>query len=155
MEYTREQVDKMGAGPEIDALIAKHIRNWEFLEVGYWKSSVKGIDQLPDSSTAERQLQLRQWLDQEVIEEITNSNIGEYWIDEPTNFIMLVEDFKPSTDIAAAIQLIERFHRYRAELVMGLHDWAFWTDPHSGIRGRGLDASIPLAICKAALKAIL
>jgi hypothetical protein len=126
MDTKQIDVDKLEAGPELDALIAQKVMGWI----------------LPPHS----------------------SIVGQMWVEPPMGRVHPEGPPPYSTDIAAAWQVVEKFNSWELQ-----HNK--WLISSSGRNpnqysatltrykpegfGAAVSTSMPLAICRAALKAVL
>jgi len=124
------EIDEMVAGPELDRLVAEEVMGWH-LALGDWNSELLRRSQV--------------WLNESgaYMREAENSGIGG-------------RPFKPSTDISAAWEVVERFRQHGGQPLV------YWdADKQRWLAGMGDDFlsdtwsawTAPLAICRAALKA--
>jgi hypothetical protein len=167
MNLTKEEIEALPAGRELDALVAKYVYGYEYLDVGYWQSPKNGIKQLPSQTeTPERQLELEEWLRSPSVRERTDNAVGEYWIDAGRDIILHLEDFSPSTELGTAWEVVEFMNKTHY-----LSTSQYWVEGGSdgGVLGfrftferfktyEGETAAAetaPLALCRAALFTML
>ncbi|MCK5643455.1 MAG: hypothetical protein KAJ19_21775, partial [Gammaproteobacteria bacterium] len=93
--------EQLPPGYELDKVVAAKIMGWEFLDVGYLGMEGEG-------GATPRQIELADWLDKPEIVAITDHSVGDYFIDVASDMIRFTDDFQPSTDIAAAMQVWEK-----------------------------------------------
>jgi hypothetical protein len=93
-EMTRDEILKLEANPETDALVAERVMGWEKIEIKYF-----GSDSTP------RQNELEDWM-----HKVGLCYLGDYFIDIDRDFWIEVENWKPSTDIAAAWEVVKEMN---------------------------------------------
>ena len=114
---TPKEIDKLEAGPELDALVAEHVMGWRW-----------------------------------AVAECEAPSLNDGRCQKPNGAFVL--NFKPSRDIAAAWQAVEKFNNYDWKLESHGEGETF-TIYKDGTHYSGDGAGAPLAICRAALKAML
>ena len=155
-------IETMEAGRCLDAWIAEKVMGWEKFNVEYY-----GTDEC-----SERQYVLRDWM-----KEVELDSVGTYFIDVDSDFWKETRDWKPSTDIAAAWEVVEKLlasEKWETFDLQWFHErsecqpkrplqpwWAIFIpfEPEGGefddwwwASAAGETAQI--AICRAALKAV-
>lgn len=134
---------------QIDALVAEAMGR-EILEVGYFGS--RG-DSLLEPHETPRQVELEEWLDRVGIE-----SIGTYYVDVKADWWREVDEWSPSTDIAAAWEIVDYTKEsYVVKLEYGLwwiDNRVYWKAELRSENGtyKGEDPRMPMAICYAFLK---
>ena len=141
-------IDSMPAGREMDALVAEQVMGWKIVQGSEWNPSREAMDQIPYEP------HLVCWMD---------GTLNLYRpLDNPVHGWSMQEDWYPSSDIAAAWMVVEK--------ISLLHNWDLcpieWKSNYSihtvcfviydsttSYTGKGSTA--PLAICRAALKAVM
>lgn len=128
----------------LDAWVATAVMGWEKFEVGYFGS---------DSSP--RQNELEEWMDKNEIE-----SVGDYFIDVDKDFWIEEEKWKPSSDISAAWEVVEKMEGdwWKMEFLTGIHA-AMFEKPNMKCADQTYHEAtadtMSLAICRASLLAVL
>jgi hypothetical protein len=156
---TKDKILALPAGKELDALIAIHIYGYEYLEIGYYQH--KGPPE--DTSTPERQIELEAWLDKPSVVEQYDNSVGEYWIMEASDLILATNALTPSQNISDAWQVVvamqsKGFYSQHTDLTPDSgQGWWVWHFIKTGLEQvfNGYGSTAPVAICQAALLAIL
>lgn len=143
MELTRERIDNLPAGREMDMLIAEHIWGW-----GWWTCPDAHFDKLNAPNAGAWAPKLG-WTRVEYPSKSVNSSCDHY-----------------STDISAAWTIIEKLENHPNEILSQItrkgwnHEnllWHVWFRECHGVQHDwcAADKSLPLAVCRAALLAVL
>lgn len=164
-------INTMPAGREMDALIAERVMGWELVDNDYYilnrpgdpfyktHPDPAGLVPTRDGKSLGTPSQVK-W--QDLFEELEIHSVGLYWIDPVNRSVVEADNFQPSTDIAAAWQVVERLEAINigVELSHAPDDqWECWslhqTEPNRYESwGQIWADTAPLAICRAALKAM-
>jgi hypothetical protein len=99
---------------EIDARVAEAM-GYEILDVGYLGCSG---DSLLTPHESPRQVELQDWMGS-----VDLDSIGQYYIDVASNWWRGIDDWTPSTDIAAAWQVVEWMNCEKKWIVRVISLW--------------------------------
>ena len=144
----QERTATLKAGRELDDRVAVSVMGWEVFTLSYFGTE----DETP------RMRELHDWLTRVGIE-----SVGVYYIDVERDFWRDSDDFQPSTDIAAAWEVVEKVREHFNFELDGDDVWQVWFRPfrmrdgyrvYYGIAVSDSGDTAPLAICLAALKAV-
>ena len=132
---TNEEIDKMEAGPEMDARMAE-IMGWHVVHCHNF--DITKLDIIPYKP------HLVRW---------HNGSCSLYRpLDNECHGWSMDEQWSPSTNIAAAWEVVEEFD-YNEMCGPSGDEWTYYLEKDSGEYGEARTNTVPLAICRAALKA--
>ena len=133
----------VGVGTRTDARIARKIMGWEVFRCGYF-----GTDE-----ETPRMRELHEWMGRVGLEAV-----GDYYINVDEDFFVSADEFQPSRHVDDAWQVIEKMRAGAATTVLieSMPDgWAVRVGGFAHRKGDGRSPSLPLAICRAALAAVV
>jgi len=150
---SHEEIDTLGVGPGLNLLVAENVMGWRWIEPRIWNVIVS------EGSTPPRRGTL-------------SDRTKRFFVPPEKHNITEIDDWPVrwcapgvpcySTDETAAWDVVERMRELdwwltlRADSFGGKDIWCVQFDPSDRERGVGSgDASAPLAICRAALKAVM
>jgi hypothetical protein len=141
METQTLDIDTLDAGRELDAMVAERVMGWRWLNYRWHDGTSKQLLWPSDADEQPRGDDFDRLYDGRLVP----------W------------DINYSTDIAAAWQVVEHFHEQRGWFVSIQSDggWNFHNNGTTkgwevtiGREGEAFAPTLPLALCRAALKAV-
>jgi hypothetical protein len=133
---SEEDVDKMQAGPALDALVGEKVMGWKLINLGRRKYDYASTDE--DRRAALSGRGVFEW----------------HWEGKDAPDDGFAHEWNPSTDIAAAWQVVEKLHEPDTT-DFSLNSATVGWRARFGYVFKAFGDTAPLAICRAALKSSL